>query len=1000
LLAAVLASGCGEEDEESEPAGDEVTEQVAFGDSGLEFPGFEDGREAGADVPAPDFEPAEGVTEMAGDGAAGETLDQLGGELPEDAVETAVIPPDCGDGQCRAEDGESCLNCPDDCGWCTACGNGLCELGEPPENAQTCPLDCGYCGDGVCSMSELSPVFYCYWDCLAQCGDGLCQAGEDEPGDALAYWLMDCSPCGDGYCGLNEVLDPAYQACRAEDCEPDCGDGACTMGEGPESCPIDCGLCGDGICGKVGEATEPCPPDCVKPCGDGVCGGDETAQTCPVDCGSCGDGVCAIKEMQLATCPGDCPPECGDEACDAKESVQSCPGDCGCKPLCEPAWECGEDAAGCGQPCGQCPAGTVCLDRTCCVPDCTGKACGDDGCGGSCGQCQAAQVCGEDGLCHPADCLPACPQGACGADGCGGQCPPCEDGLECTQDDCVAGQCEHVVFPLYCLIGGNCQPSGAANSSNPCEECRPMASQQAWSEAAPGTACGAGGVCVGPACCPKAANCAGLECGADGCGDVCGTCQDGFVCSGGLCGQVECDPNCAGKQCGDNGCGGTCGSCDDGLFCTLDVCLLDACQQVVLPFFCVVDIGDAPQCVASGQDNPVDICLKCRPLVSPKGWSAGNDGSACGIGMVCWQGACCDKAMACAGKACGDDGCGGVCGQCKSGETCVAGLCDDGSCKPQCAGKQCGDDGCGGSCGNCPDDGNPCTSEDCNPAGACISVNLDVACDDGNPCTLSDFCVAGVCAGTPAAEVCNGLDDNCDGETDEGFTDTDMDGLADCMDTDDDGDSVQDAVDNCPLNSNPGQQDLDSDTQGDACDLDDDNDGSPDAGDCAPTDPKVHPAATEKCNGKDDDCDMVADGEGAQGCMTFYLDLDSDGFGTAPAKCYCGPTGMYKTTVVGDCNDANPAVNPAASEVCNGKDDNCDGKSDNENAMGCTAFYMDADGDGWGTGASKCLCSAGGGYTASQKGDCDDTKLNVHPGAAELCNGIDDNCDSQTDEVC
>ena len=56
----------------------------------------------------------------------------------------------------------------------------------------------------------------------------------------------------------------------------------------------------------------------------------------------------------------------------------------------------------------------------------------------------------------------------------------------------------------------------------------------------------------------------------------------------------------------------------------------------------------------------------------------------------------------CAGKACGADGCGGVCGECAAEEWCVNAECVPlGGCIPSCSGKACGDDGCGGSCGEC-----------------------------------------------------------------------------------------------------------------------------------------------------------------------------------------------------------------------------------------------------------------------------------------------------------
>jgi len=70
------------------------------------------------------------------------------------------------------------------------------------------------------------------------------------------------------------------------------------------------------------------------------------------------------------------------------------------------------------------------------------------------------------------------------------------------------------------------------------------------------------------------------------------------------------------------------------------------------------------------------------------------------------------------------------------------------------------------------------------------------------------------------AEVCNDIDDDCDGILNEGFTDWDGDKLPDCIDTDDDNDGVTDVADNCPINYNPGQADTDGDGIGDACDYD------------------------------------------------------------------------------------------------------------------------------------------------------------------------------------
>jgi len=239
-------------------------------------------------------------------------------------------------------------------------------------------------------------------------------------------------------------------------------------------------------------------------------------------------------------------------------------------------------------------------------------------------------------------------------------------------------------------------------------------------------------------------------------------------------------------------------------------------------------------------------------------------------------------------------------------------------------------------------------------------------------------------APAPTQEICNGVDDDCDGETDE-----DADGCVQYhLDTDGDGYGQGVGVCLCeaPEPEASGAIWL---TQG---------------GDCNELSSSVNPGATEVCNGYDDNCDESVDESGAQGCNLYYADVDGDGDGDPEqGECVCGavaPAGW--STSNGDCNDSAPAISGDAQEVCNfivDIDEDCDGVTDEEGAEGCIPYFLDGDGDGFGlTEKSKCLCGPIGTYSAPLPGDCNDALVLVNPEQWEVCNGVDDDCDGQTDE--
>ena len=560
-----------------------------------------------------------------------------------------------------------------------ACNNnGVCETSLDEDCSVTdCP-DC-FCGAGEACIDKAC-VF-------VACDDKAC--GPDGLGGS-------CGECGAGkFCDIDACVDAAPAGCTATtvagcsqtapqcvsvttDCDPVCTGAAnfCLNGTCVEpkiGCDPACGAdkvcqdvetvaCGCETC--VGDAIPACTAviwgqdcveacmtcgttceGCVANCTDKACGSDGCNGSCGTcdDGEECTDGACVeINNCGDITFDGCCAGEVVKWCLDGEVSTKDCNADVKCgwqdglgywcgtegfgedggAPLACPACEkdctgmnCGLDPV-CGESCGTCDAGSLCSEAgVCeiCEPACDGLECGDDGCGGSCGDCPIDMYCGFDGTCIDDPCEGVSETGCCNG----------EVLQFCSFGELVVESCEG---DLHCgwLPGPMFYGCGSDGEADP-DGVYPM-------------------VCEGGA----VPNCDGKECGPDGAGGTCGTCDDGKVCDDttGICGDGPCVPVCDGKDCGPDGCEGSCGTCEDGETCddTTGIC----------------GIGCIPACGSNecGSDGCDGDCGTC------------DAGETCTDGM-------CVCVPDCTGKDCGDDGCGGSCGTCDAGTTCTAaGACD------------------------------------------------------------------------------------------------------------------------------------------------------------------------------------------------------------------------------------------------------------------------------------------------------------------------------------
>lgn len=255
------------------------------------------------------------------------------------------------------------------------------------------------------------------------------------------------------------------------------------------------------------------------------------------------------------------------------------------------------------------------------------------------------------------------------------------------------------------------------------------------------------------------------------------------------------------------------------------------------------------------------------------------------------------------------------------------------------------------NCNSMTDENCGCVYLETQPCGSNIGQ-----CRPGTKtCTLMGMWNECLGAIMPVIESCDGLDNDCDGMTDEGLL------RLKYRDNDADGYGMGEAGLICPGTTGYSER----------------------SGDCNDMNQFVYPDTAEICNGVDDDCDGMTD-EGV--LTTFYRDGDMDTFG-APLmsrQACMAPTGFVNNGR--DCNDSNTGINPNAMELCDMVDNDCDGMTDEGFNVEQTCS----------TGIGGCTRS--GVYVCT--GDRRNSACNASAGSPgmEICNDRDDDCDGRTDE--